>query len=243
MMRMSSTVCSTSARTWLETTTVRPSAASLRRNVRSHSIPSGSRPLAGSSRMRTSGSPRSAAAEREALLHAGRVALDRALRPRPRARPARASRPRARRRRRRRSRSRAARCARSGRGGSRRSRGARRPSRRARAAPGSGCRGSSPTRPSGRTRSRIMRRVVVLPAPLGPSTPVMVPASIAKLTSSTARTFLPKRLDRCSALMTGMEPPGSVRAWSALAESTRGARLPPAGGRAEARGQRRSDRA
>ncbi len=61
----------------------------------------------------------------------------------------------------------------------------------------------------GRTRSRIMRRVVVLPAPLGPRTPVIVPDSIVKLTSSTARTFLPNRLVRCSAWMTaGMLPPG-----------------------------------
>ena len=71
-----------------------------------------------------------------------------------------------------------------------------------------------------------MRSVVVLPAPLGPRTPVMVPCSMAKLTSSTARTFLPKRLVRCSALMTDMRASRSVRARNALAESTRGARLP-----------------
>ena len=54
-----------------------------------------------------------------------------------------------------------------------------------------------------------MRRVVVLPAPLGPRTPVIVPDSIVKLTSSTARTFLPNRLVKCSAWMTaGMLPPG-----------------------------------
>ena len=46
-----------------------------------------------------------------------------------------------------------------------------------------------------------MRKVVVLPAPLGPRKPVMVPGVMAKLTSSTART-LPKRFVRCEISMT-----------------------------------------
>src|SRR6266540_1556921 len=57
-----STVWATSARTWLETSTVRPWSAKLRRNPRSQWIPSGSRPLAGSSRTRISGSPSRAVA-------------------------------------------------------------------------------------------------------------------------------------------------------------------------------------
>ena len=62
MTTTSSTVCSTSESTWLETSTVRPSAAAPRRKSRSQRMPCGSRPLAGSSRTRTSGSPSSVAA-------------------------------------------------------------------------------------------------------------------------------------------------------------------------------------
>ena len=44
---------------------------------------------------------------------------------------------------------------------------------------------------SGRARPRIMRRVVVLPAPFGPRNPVTPPGCTSKLRSSTAR-FGPK---------------------------------------------------
>ena len=47
---------------WLETSTVRPSAASARMRVRTQWMPSGSRPFTGSSKMSTAGSPRSAEA-------------------------------------------------------------------------------------------------------------------------------------------------------------------------------------
>ena len=47
---------------WLETNTVRPSAARRRSRVRIHRMPSGSRPFTGSSHSRTGGSPSSAAA-------------------------------------------------------------------------------------------------------------------------------------------------------------------------------------
>ncbi len=47
---------------WLETKTVRPSAASCRARLRTQRMPSGSRPLTGSSRTTTGGSPSSAAA-------------------------------------------------------------------------------------------------------------------------------------------------------------------------------------
>ena len=47
---------------WLETSTVRPSAASARIRVRTQWMPSGSRPFTGSSKMSTAGSPSSAEA-------------------------------------------------------------------------------------------------------------------------------------------------------------------------------------
>src|SRR4029453_3651937 len=50
---------------------------------------------------------------------------------------------------------------------------------------------------------RSMRRVVVLPAPLGPRKPTTVPWSTSKLRSSTATTS-PKRLGSPSMVMTSM---------------------------------------
>ena len=61
-MTTSSTVCSTSESTWLDTSTVRPWVARWRRKPRSQAMPSGSSPFAGSSSTRTSGSPSSAVA-------------------------------------------------------------------------------------------------------------------------------------------------------------------------------------
>src|SRR6266568_4414766 len=52
----------------------------------------------------------------------------------------------------------------------------------------------------GVTRASRQRRVVVLPAPLGPRKPVTVPGSTSKLRSSTART-LPKNLVRFETTM------------------------------------------
>ena len=75
MITTRSTVWATSARTWLDTSTLPPSAANARRKSRSQRIPSGSRPFAGSSSTSSSGSPRSAAARPEPLAHAERVAL------------------------------------------------------------------------------------------------------------------------------------------------------------------------
>ena len=57
-----SAVPSSSLIRWLDTNTVRPSAANPRSVSRIHWIPSGSRPIVGSSRIRIGGSPRSAAA-------------------------------------------------------------------------------------------------------------------------------------------------------------------------------------
>src|SRR6476660_6190237 len=62
MIRTRSTVCATSASTWLDTSTVRPPAANERRKSRSQRTPSGSSPFAGSSRTSSSGSPSNAAA-------------------------------------------------------------------------------------------------------------------------------------------------------------------------------------
>ena len=57
MTTTSSTVCAASASRWLDTSTVRPSPASWRSRSRIQRIPSGSRPLSGSSRISTPGSP------------------------------------------------------------------------------------------------------------------------------------------------------------------------------------------
>src|SRR6185437_10612514 len=62
MITTESMVCATSASMWLETSTVPPSAANPRSRPRSQRMPSGSRPLAGSSRISTSGSASSAVA-------------------------------------------------------------------------------------------------------------------------------------------------------------------------------------
>ncbi len=57
-----SAVCAISLIRWLETKTVRPSAASRRIRLRTHRMPSGSSPFTGSSNSSTCGSPSSAAA-------------------------------------------------------------------------------------------------------------------------------------------------------------------------------------
>ena len=62
MITTSSTSCCISPSTWLEMNTVFPSAANVRRKSRSQRIPSGSSPLAGSSRTSRFGSPSSAPA-------------------------------------------------------------------------------------------------------------------------------------------------------------------------------------
>ncbi len=48
-----------------------------------------------------------------------------------------------------------------------------------------------------RTRPRMIRSVVVLPAPFGPRKPVIVPSRTLKLRSSTATVFR-NRFVRCS---------------------------------------------
>ena len=54
---------------WLDTNTVRPWPASDCMSVRTHRMPSGSRPLTGSSNIRTPGSPSKRAGNTEALRH------------------------------------------------------------------------------------------------------------------------------------------------------------------------------
>ena len=71
-----STVWETSASRWLDTTTVRPASAWLRRNVRSQCTPSGSRPLVGSSRTSTDGFAQQGGGQAEALTHAEGEAAD-----------------------------------------------------------------------------------------------------------------------------------------------------------------------
>jgi len=62
MTTTSSTVCATSASTWLETSTVPPEETKSRRKSRNQRTPAGSSPFAGSSRTSTSGLPSSAPA-------------------------------------------------------------------------------------------------------------------------------------------------------------------------------------
>ena len=71
-----SAVSSSSLIRWLETSTVRPSAASARRKPRIQRMPSGSSPLTGSSNSSSGGSPSSAAAMPEPLAHPEREAAD-----------------------------------------------------------------------------------------------------------------------------------------------------------------------
>src|SRR5205823_8572366 len=69
---------------------------------------------------------------------------------------------------------------------------------------------STPARPaSGRTVVVSTRTVVVLPAPLGPSSPSTVPAGTAKSIPSSATTS-PKCLRRPSTTMTGAVPPSFI---------------------------------
>src|ERR1700743_1109980 len=87
--------------------------------------------------------------------------------------------------------------------------------------------------PLGLTSPSSIRRVVVLPAPLGPRNPVTVPWSTAKLTWSTA-TRLPKRLVSPSSSMVAMSPVHSSSAVSGIAghaDDAAGARPHPSSGR------------
>ncbi len=154
-------------------------------------MPSGSSPLAGSSRISTCGSPSMRGGDAEPLLHAQRVALELALRGRGQpdqlqhlvgARPA-AARPRRR--------SSAGGCGRCG-PCARCDASSTAPTCRsgsvqvgvAAAADGGAC------RRSGVTRLSSIRRVVVLPAPFGPRKPVTRPGATVNDRSSTARTLL-----------------------------------------------------
>ena len=76
MIIIRSATASTSASRCEESSTVPPRSAKSRSRPRIQRMPSGSRPLAGSSRIRTSGSPSSAWAKPEALAHAERVLAD-----------------------------------------------------------------------------------------------------------------------------------------------------------------------
>ena len=92
MMTTSSTVCSTSCSMWLETRTVLPSSARWRRKPRSQRMPSGSRPLAGSSRMQHLRVAEQGGGEAEPLAHAHASSRRPACGRRPGCRRARASR-------------------------------------------------------------------------------------------------------------------------------------------------------
>ncbi len=79
MITTSSTLCCTSLSRCELTSTVRPSCARRCRKPRIHLMPSGSRPLIGSSSTSTPGSPSRVYASDEALAHAERVAADPAV--------------------------------------------------------------------------------------------------------------------------------------------------------------------
>jgi hypothetical protein len=70
MMITWSTVWAISASTWLDMSTVRPPEAKSRRKSRSHRTPSGSSPLAGSSKTSKIGITEQRGGETEALTHA-----------------------------------------------------------------------------------------------------------------------------------------------------------------------------
>ena len=188
-MATRSQVCWISESRWLETSTVRPSAANRRRSSRTLRIPAGSSPFAGSSRISSAGSLSSAAGESEPLAHAERVLPHRVAGPLGRARPPRAP-----------DRPGAGRCDRSRRATSgcraRSSWGTSPATRRLRrrcgidsARPSGTGRPSSRTAPLvGRTRPRTQRIVVVFPEPLGPRKPNTPPSGTTRSRPSTATT-------------------------------------------------------
>ena len=73
MMATRSHVCSISARMWLDTNTVRPSRAERSHSSRTSTMPAGSRPLAGSSRIEQLRVLQQRGRDAEPLLHAERV--------------------------------------------------------------------------------------------------------------------------------------------------------------------------
>ena len=193
MTTISSTVWATSESTWLERSTVRPSAARPRRKSRSQRMPSGSSPLAGSSSTRIRGSPSSAAARPSRWVMPSEKPPERR-----RAAPPRST---------------------SSSSSSARDSGippSAASTRRWLRAVRAGCEAASSMTPTcvsgseswaygrpwmvalpvvGVTRPTSERRVVVLPEPLGPRKPTTLPSSMSKLRSSTARTG-PKSLVR-----------------------------------------------
>jgi hypothetical protein len=181
-------VCSTSASRWLEITTVRPVAAYRRSTSRISAICSGSRPLVGSSRTSSSGSPsidwaiarrclipwlkvltrRSTEVPRPAISRAVSNSASSGGRPVVAQKSLRLSRP--------------DRC------GSSPGPSMNDPIRDSTGAPASTSSPNTCTVPAvGRIRPIRTRRTVVLPAPLGPSSPTTCPRSTRKLTPSTAR--------------------------------------------------------
>ena len=181
--------CSTSARMWLDTNTVRPSAANSRISVRTSRMPGGSRPFAGSSRIEQLRVLQQRGRDAEPLLHAERVRREPRVGARRRARPGRASRRRA-----------SGRC-RACRPSSSRLR------RPVKFGKNDGCSTSAPTRsivagepggarrtPSSRIRPRAPRSrptaariAVVLPAPLAPRNPNTPPSGTVEVEARRAR--------------------------------------------------------
>ena len=172
----SSAVSAISDSRWLDTSTVRPSSASRCMKVRIQTMPSGSRPLTGSSNSSISGSPSRAPAmpsrcdipseKAPARLPATAVrpTISRTSSTGPSG--ACSMRP-----------SSAGAHGRSGSGAPTWRRAARRPCAAAAAGRGSACHRSVTLPPVGVSRPRIIRMVVDLPAPFGPRKPVTSPGS------------------------------------------------------------------
>ena len=216
MITTSSTVWATSARRWLDTSTVPPSSAKPRRNCRSQWTPSGSRPLAGSSRISTAGLPSKAPARPRRWRMPSEKPLTR--RSAASARPTSSS-------------TSSTRAARQPAGGGEHAQVVARPpagmeaGRLEHRADVPGRVGELVRRaarrwwrvpPVGLARPSSIRRVVVLPAPLGPRNPVTAPSRAVKLRSSTAVTP-PNRLDSPLISIAGM----GILPWSSSPSTVR----------------------
>ena len=175
-------VCSTSASRWLETITVRPAAAYRISTSRISRICGGSRPLVGSSRISRSGQAEHGLGDGEALAHALRVGAHRPVErvaearrspaPPPGARPRRGGRSPA---------STAPGWPRPDRCGRKPAPSTNAPTRDSTGAPGRmACPKTRISPSSGLIRPISMRRVVVLPAPFGPSRPRTWPLAHAE---------------------------------------------------------------
>ena len=185
MTRIRSAVFSISRIMWLDTRTVRPSAARRRNRPRTHRTPSGSSPFSGSSNSSTGGSPsRAAAMPRRCFMPSEKPRMRRPAAPvRPTSASTSSTRPGGRAL----LRASTARWARAVRPPWTSAASSSAPTWRSPRGRSAKRRPATVTLPAvGRFRPRIRRRVVDLPAPLGPRNPVTCPGRTVKLSWSTA---------------------------------------------------------